>query len=58
MMIFKNDLVTIVETEDDVTPTQFTLMQNFPNPFNPTTKISYSIPAGGFVTLKVYDIIG
>lgn len=34
------------------------LGQNFPNPFNPNTKISFSIPTSGFVSLKVYDVLG
>jgi hypothetical protein len=34
------------------------LQQNFPNPFNPTTTIIYSIPKSCFVSIKVYDILG
>lgn len=37
----------------------FTLHQNVPNPFNPTTTISYDVPeAGGKVTLRIYDVSG
>ncbi|MEJ2614307.1 MAG: T9SS type A sorting domain-containing protein [Ignavibacteriaceae bacterium] len=39
-------------------PDNFTLFQNNPNPFNPSTKINYSISQQGYVTLKVYDILG
>ncbi|MBU0517600.1 T9SS type A sorting domain-containing protein, partial [bacterium] len=34
------------------------LLTNYPNPFNPTTSLQYSIPAGGFVSLKVFDVLG
>jgi hypothetical protein len=37
---------------------EFSLEQNFPNPFNPTTQIEYSIKTAGLVTLKVYDMLG
>ncbi len=33
-------------------------LDNYPNPFNPTTKITYSLPKSGFVTLKVYNTLG
>jgi len=39
-------------------PLQYDLKQNFPNPFNPATHIAYNLPTEGFVTLKVYDIVG
>lgn len=39
-------------------PTFNELSSNYPNPFNPTTQISYSIKEDGFVRLKVYDLLG
>jgi hypothetical protein len=39
-------------------PTQFSLEQNFPNPFNPSTRISWQSPIGSWQSLKVYDLLG
>tara|TARA_R100000908_G_scaffold50441_1_gene25708 strand:- start:44672 stop:47155 length:2484 start_codon:yes stop_codon:yes gene_type:complete len=40
------------------TPEQFELSHNYPNPFNPTTQISYNLPRNAEVSLRVYDITG
>ena len=42
----------------DIVPDQYALLQNYPNPFNPATSISYGLPVSGYVTLKVYNVIG
>jgi hypothetical protein len=39
-------------------PTSIKLFQKYPNPFNPTTIISYSIPTSEFIKLKIFDILG
>ena len=47
-----------VGVEDDVNPTGYFLEQNYPNPFNPSTKINFGLKESGFVSLKVYNILG
>jgi len=53
------DTVRVVFVEDELAiPTDIALKQNYPNPFNPSTKIEYRISDFGYVSLKIYDILG
>ena len=47
-----------IQEPNQPNPSHFTLYNNFPNPFNPTTTIEFSIPQTEFVTVKVYNIAG
>jgi len=51
---------TAVEDADETAsvPRTFALEQNFPNPFNPSTRIRYAISRAGRVTLKIYSLLG
>jgi len=52
-----NGMVGIVQSGTTV-PQKFSLNQNFPNPFNPTTKISFAMARSGPVMLTVFDMTG
>jgi len=49
---------TGIEEDDDLLPKSFSLMEPFPNSFNRTTKIGFTLPKGTKVNQKVYDIYG
>jgi hypothetical protein len=51
-------IFTSVENEHAPVAKSFDLQQNYPNPFNPSTLISYKVSKEGFVSIKVYDLVG
>lgn len=56
--VYSLDTSLVAAVERDHTPNSSTLSQNFPNPFNGSTTISYTIPVDERVTLKVFDLLG
>jgi hypothetical protein len=56
--IFVKDLGITSINDLTIQPGLFKLEQNFPNPFNPSTEISYSIATTSLVTLEIYNLLG
>ena len=52
------DIATSVEDDISYLPTSLEVMQNFPNPFNPSTKIGFLIPTDENVSISIYNILG
>jgi hypothetical protein len=49
---------TGVSEAESGNPVEFTLMQNYPNPFNPSTSFEFRVSRFGFVSLRVFDVLG
>ncbi|CAN0541190.1 unnamed protein product, partial [Scytosiphon promiscuus] len=55
---FKFTIVQATPNEEEESPLTFRLDQNYPNPVNPSTNISYSIHQASFVTIEVFNLLG
>ncbi len=59
LTFYKLPISAIVNiTEGNYLPKEFMLYPNFPNPFNPETKIQFDVPTAGRVKLEIFDILG
>lgn len=56
--LFLNTSDPVFVNSEENLPEGFVLHQNFPNPFNPSTTLSFVIGNSSFVSLKVYDVLG
>ncbi len=58
-MVLNHSAATSIDNNEPVTiPREFALSAPYPNPFNPTTILTYHLPHAGMVELRVYDILG
>ncbi len=57
LTVIKAPKVTSVNGDRIVLPNDFSIT-NYPNPFNPSTKISYHLPQSGSVKIVIYDLVG
>ena len=51
-------LVSVDDNAIEIIPDGFSLQQNYPIPFNPTTIIKYRVPKLSYLTIKEYDVLG
>jgi len=58
LFVFANDLLNSVQTPRPDVPSEFRLSQNFPNPFNSRTRITYDLPRAGDVVVTIHSLAG
>ena len=52
-----SDIIGINNISTEI-PAKYSLSQNYPNPFNPSTNLEFGVSKLGFVSLKIYDLLG
>jgi hypothetical protein len=57
-LVMQPTVVTRAGDQDPVIPGAYALRQNFPNPFNPSTTISFDLPAASVIRLSVFNVLG
>ena len=57
-IVYGDTTLTSVHPTGNTVPDKYSLSQNYPNPFNPETNLEFGISELGFVSLKVYDVVG
>jgi hypothetical protein len=54
----RQEATSVGRETSNALPEEYLLEQNHPNPFNPSTRIAFAIPASGHTTLRVFDMLG
>jgi hypothetical protein len=57
-VFLKRDKLTGIDDENIIYPSEYNLLQNFPNPFNPQTKIKYIVSSESTINIKIYNTLG
>lgn len=58
MQVISGGVLVGLDNEENNSPDDYDLSQNFPNPFNPTTMINYQLPVNNDVNLSIFNMLG